>query len=410
MTPSLEPELRTVTRGFSELPSRHRDKRNGQSLAEFALIVPVFLLLTLIAIDFGRVYLGWVNLQNMARVAANFAANHPTAWTLNDATAQAAYQNQILADAKANNCTLPLVAGKQTAPDPTFPGGDNIGGTAEVRLTCTFKIITPIIGNIFGSGGNLTVGSSSIFPIKTAMFSAGGSGPVVPAAGFTGSPTSIVEGSSVQFTDTSTGLPTDWSWTFGDGGTSTAQNPVHLYATPGTYTVVLVATNALGSSAPFTRTGYITVTATPPTVDFMGTPIAGDKPLTVAFSGSSTVAPISVLWTFGDGQTSSAGLAVSHSYTTAGIYTVKLTVTTVNGPGSLTRSNYITVNVGICTVPNFVVPPVMSDNAQAIWTAAGFTTTVTFSGKGNSNKPIVAQSLAGGLLTPCDSTIVLTKG
>ena len=49
-------------------------------------MIPILLFLTLIALDFGRVYLGYINLQNMARIAANFAANNPTAW---DATPDA---------------------------------------------------------------------------------------------------------------------------------------------------------------------------------------------------------------------------------------------------------------------------------------------------------------------------------
>ena len=64
---------------------------------------------------------------------------------------------------------------------------------------------------------------------------------------------------AVQFTDTSAGDPTSWSWTFGDGGSSTAQNPAHTYTAAGSYTVSLTATNAQGSDT-VTRTGYITVT------------------------------------------------------------------------------------------------------------------------------------------------------
>src|SRR3954467_1818981 len=44
---------------------------------------------------------------------------------------------------------------------------------------------------------------------------------------------------NVAFTDLSTNTPTSWAWDFGDGGTSTVQNPTHTYATPGTYTVKL---------------------------------------------------------------------------------------------------------------------------------------------------------------------------
>lgn len=51
---------------------------------------------------------------------------------------------------------------------------------------------------------------------------------------------------TVAFTDTSTGGPTSWNWNFGDGNTSTQQNPVHTYAASGSYIVVLTVQNAVG--------------------------------------------------------------------------------------------------------------------------------------------------------------------
>src|SRR3990170_1992140 len=55
------------------LSRRRRRRTRGQSVVELALLLPVILLLLLGAIDFGRVYLGWINLNQMARLAANFA-------------------------------------------------------------------------------------------------------------------------------------------------------------------------------------------------------------------------------------------------------------------------------------------------------------------------------------------------
>lgn len=69
-----------------------------------------------------------------------------------------------------------------------------------------------------------------------------------PAASFAVTTTSPVVGESVSFTDTSTGSPTAWSWSFGDGGTSGSQNPGHAWSVAGTYTVTLTASNASGSS------------------------------------------------------------------------------------------------------------------------------------------------------------------
>jgi PKD repeat protein len=72
-------------------------------------------------------------------------------------------------------------------------------------------------------------------------------------ASFDVSTFNAVVGSNVVFTDRSAGLPTVWSWSFGDGSTSTAQNPVHAYAAPGTYLITLTASNA-------TTTGIATKT------------------------------------------------------------------------------------------------------------------------------------------------------
>lgn len=69
-----------------------------------------------------------------------------------------------------------------------------------------------------------------------------------PVASFTVDPASPFAGQTVMFSDTSTGQPTSWSWTFGDGTGSTDQNPSHVYAAAGTYVVTLTAANTDGSS------------------------------------------------------------------------------------------------------------------------------------------------------------------
>jgi len=81
-----------------------------------------------------------------------------------------------------------------------------------------------------------------------------------PIPNFTATPTSGNSPLTVQFSDTSTGSPTSWSWNFGDDSTSTEQNPSHTYTSVGTYTVALTATNAYGSNAK-TVANYITVNA-----------------------------------------------------------------------------------------------------------------------------------------------------
>jgi PKD repeat protein len=70
-----------------------------------------------------------------------------------------------------------------------------------------------------------------------------------PSASFRFGPTGPVVGTSVRFTDTSTGSATAWAWDFGDGHSAVVQNPSHAFEAPGTYTVTLSATNTSGSNS-----------------------------------------------------------------------------------------------------------------------------------------------------------------
>ena len=83
--------------------------------------------------------------------------------------------------------------------------------------------------------------------------------PVPLVADFTANVTSGPAPLTVAFTDTSTGGPTSWLWDFGDGNTSTVQNPVHTYESPGNYSVTLTVSNAFGTST-LTKPDYIRVT------------------------------------------------------------------------------------------------------------------------------------------------------
>lgn len=84
-----------------------------------------------------------------------------------------------------------------------------------------------------------------------------------PVAAFSADNTTVEEGASIQFTDESTGEPTEWSWDFGDGNTSTVQNPSHTYSSEGVYTVELTAENEYGSDTE-TKTNYIEVSSSGP--------------------------------------------------------------------------------------------------------------------------------------------------
>lgn len=79
-------------------------------------------------------------------------------------------------------------------------------------------------------------------------------------ADFSADKTSGTAPLTVQFTDKSTGNVTSWSWDFGDGGTSTEQNPSHVYTAAGDYTVILTVSDGTNSSTE-TKSNYITVSA-----------------------------------------------------------------------------------------------------------------------------------------------------
>ena len=167
--------------------------------------------------------------------------------------------------------------------------------------------------------------------------------PGAPVANFTANVTAGDAPLAVQFTDASTGGPTSWSWTFGDGGTSDQQNPVHVYTAAGVYTVNLTVTNDFGSDSEV-KTGYITVTEPDtPVADFTGTPTTGDAPLEVRFADNSTGKPVQWLWEFGDGRIATTKNPIT-TYRQPGTYTVNLTATYGDGSSSRsTKADYITV-------------------------------------------------------------------
>jgi PKD repeat protein len=182
--------------------------------------------------------------------------------------------------------------------------------------------------------------------------------PVKPVAAFSAFPTSGNAPLNVTFTDSSTGSPTTWKWTFGDGTSSTLKNPTHKYSKSGTYTVTFTVSNSAGSNT-VTKAGYIKVgTPSPkPVAAFLASPTSGKAPLTIAFTDKSTGSPTSWKWTFGDGTTSTLKNP-THKYSKAGKYTVTLTATSAAGSNAKTKSSYITVTAVTKPVANFVGSPV----------------------------------------------------
>jgi PKD repeat protein len=172
----------------------------------------------------------------------------------------------------------------------------------------------------------------------------------LPTAAFTATPTSGPPGMTVQFTDESTpgtSPITSWSWTFGDGGTSTSQSPNHAYAATGSYTVSLTVTSAVGPDVE-TKTDYILVAPSQPIADFSANPTSGTTPFTVTFTDHSVsegTPIISWAWDFGDGGVSTLQNP-NHIYLVGGTYTVSLTVTNSRGSDTATKSDLIVATQG----------------------------------------------------------------
>jgi PKD repeat protein len=383
--------------------TRDRHRSSGQSVVEFTLMLPVFLLLIFGGIDFGRVFLGWINLNNTARIAANYAASNAVLLNSGDPVSVATYNKLVTDDASATNCTPPA-----PLPPPTYSPDTELGSSATVQVSCSFKIFTPIISSLVGN--SVTVSSKAVFPIRKGAIAGvppGGPAPVV--ADFSINPTAGVAGQPIVFTDASTGNPISYAWDFEDDGAIDAnvKGPVtHVYSVPQIYTVRLTVSNGI---TPSTITKTIDIAATPgPVADFTFTLSSPTAPSTVTFTDASTGSPTSWLWKFGDGSPDSPLQSPPPKVYAAGMWTVELTVNNATGPAStMTKIITIAAPIPMCTVPDFknqftnAVPSI-----QAQWQAAGFDTTVIFDPLPPADYKISKQSLAKDSSHPCAGTVI----
>jgi PKD repeat protein len=247
--------------------------------------------------------------------------------------------NKVAYNASPTNGVTPLLV------QFTSPAMDS-GGNAIIQWNWTFGDgATSAVQN----PSHLYAVAGTFQPALTATNNFGvtvlGSGPAItvasPTIQYTANPTNGVTPLTVQFVspgvDSGGNTITHWSWTFGDGVTSTVQNPSHVYAVAGMFQPVLIATNNFGvtvlGSGP-------AITVVFPTIQYTASPTNGVTPLTVQFispgvdSGSNNITHWN--WTFGDGSTSTAQDPV-HVYTNVGAFQPTLTATNNLGatvPGS----------------------------------------------------------------------------
>ncbi|WP_143305020.1 PKD domain-containing protein [Chitinophaga vietnamensis] len=149
---------------------------------------------------------------------------------------------------------------------------------------------------------------------------------------------------------------TSWQWNFGDGNTSTLQNPSHTYSAAGAYNVSLTATNGNICTKTVNLPGYINIVL--PQVTIQPSANVGCLPLPVDFSALTNLTePVaSWQWDFGDGGTSTQA-APQHIYTTQGTFTVWLKITSASGCEGLATT---VVRTGALPVVDFTATPLKS--------------------------------------------------
>jgi Flp pilus assembly protein TadG len=298
--------LRSIRRRYR----RHVAARSpGQALIEFALILPVFMLLFAGALDLGRLYASQIAIANAAREGALEAAQHPTSFVANQPCNSITNRVMCRAVGEADASFVTISPSNVTL--TCFPTcAQGIGYTATVRVQAPFTLLTPILAPVLG-GQSFTLTSSQVAAMMTAPNpgptpspspsptpdpsstpsptpSPSPTPPVTPAptptaSGATPSPTPACftlptsqfnlspnsgkkKHDSFSVSDQSTseaGCPiTTWSWSWGDAGAGSTSDlqypPGHVYQTQGTYIISLVVTNAAGTSAPYSRTVTVT--------------------------------------------------------------------------------------------------------------------------------------------------------
>lgn len=231
-----------------------------------------------------------------------------------------------------------------------------------------------------------------------------------PTASFSAASTTACTGQTVQYTSTSTGNPTSYSWNFPEGtpSTSTAQNPTVTYSTAGTYNASLTVTNSLGTNTS-NQTNYITVNATPTVSNTVPSNRCGAGTVTLSATGSGTS---TLNWY--SAATGGTSLGSGSTFTTPSITsTTTYYVAASSGGCSSTRTAVIATVNPIPTVTNPGNKTVCAGSSLAAINFSGSSTSSTYAWT-NSNTAIgLAASGSGNISsfipsTPGTATIAVT--
>ncbi|MAJ28373.1 hypothetical protein CBD41_02995, partial [bacterium TMED181] len=234
-----------------------------------------------------------------------------------------------------------------TGPSTSFSWNFGDGSTSTEESpshTYTSAGFFTVTLTVTGPGGTDTVVCGSCIAVASPP----------PSANFTVSTNSGAWNLPVQFLNQSTGPISGYLWNFGDGNTSTESDPQHIYTSPGTY-VVSLTVNGPGGSDTHVCSSCITVTDPAPVADFNISANSAVIGIPLTFTDLSTGPISSYLWSFGDGATSTLAQPL-HAYSSAGNYTVTLTVTGPGGSDTQICTDCVTIQE-LPPVANFAASP-----------------------------------------------------
>ncbi len=232
----------------------------------------------------------------------------------------------------------------------------------------TFTVTLTVTDTHGGTATGTT--TATIAAYKEPVANAGGpyAGKVGTAITFSGAKSSDPEGN-----------PLTYAWNFGDSSTGTGVSPTHAYANAGTFNVSLTVTDTHGGTA----TAKTTATITAPPVANPGGPYTGIPAQAIQFDGTQSYDPqgqtLTYAWNFGDKGTSNVAQP-SHTYTTAGTYTVTLTVSDATSSGSATTTATITPVVGMAILTPTAGTLTNKPTISVTGTVADATATVSVNG------------------------------